>query len=204
MNRKFYIALVIGLFLLVINSNAQSIKELPLGSKMPLPSVKMTNVTGDELSLSDVKKENGLLVMFSCNTCPYVKAWESRYLKVAKVAEENNIGMIALNPNEAMRKDKESLEEMKKISESMGYTFPYVVDKNHELADAYGATKTPHIYLFDKNDVLVFVGAIDDNSAKESEVKHNWLIDALNELGSGKAITVKQSKALGCSIKRIK
>lgn len=200
--RTILILLIVTLFASTVT--AQTFTELPIGSKMPMADVKMADVSGKEVSLNDVKKENGLLVIFSCNTCPYVKAWESRYLKVASIAFKNNIGVIALNPNEAMRNDKESLEEMKKISESMKYTFPYVVDKNHALADAYGATRTPHIYLFDKNDDLVFVGAIDDNSAKESEVKHTWLTDALKEVGAGKTVTVKQSKALGCSIKRVK
>ena len=183
---------------------AQQKEELPIGSDIPFADLKMTDVSGKELSLNDVKLENGLLVIFSCNTCPYVKAWESRYLKVASLATSQKIGLIALNPNEAMRSDKESLEEMIKISTSMKYTFPYAVDKNHVLADAFGATKTPHVYLFDKTNKLVFVGSIDDNSAKEADVKHTFLMDALKEIGSGKAVSVKHSKALGCSIKRVK
>jgi len=183
---------------------AQQKEELPIGSDIPFADLKMTDVSGKELSLNDVKLENGLLVIFSCNTCPYVKAWESRYLKVASLATSQKIGLIALNPNEAMRSDKESLEEMIKISTSMKYTFPYAVDKNHILADAFGATKTPHVYLFDKTNKLVFVGSIDDNSAKEADVKHTFLMDALKEVGSGKVVSVKHSKALGCSIKRVK
>lgn len=202
--KKMLPSLFLLLFFVGSSAFAQLKSELALGSNMPLADVKMTDVSGSELSLSDVKLENGTLVVFSCNTCPYVKAWESRYLKVAELAKSLNIGMIALNPNEALRSDKESLEEMKKVAMSMKYTFPYVVDKNHQLADEFGATKTPHIYLFDKNDVLVYVGAIDDNSGNEKDVKYTYLMNALNELGTGKEITTKQSKALGCSIKRVK
>jgi thioredoxin-related protein len=202
--KKMLQHLLLLLFLLSSSAFAQPKSELSLGSKMPLADVKMMDISGSELSVNDIKLENGTLIVFSCNTCPYVKAWESRYLKVAELAKKQKIGMIALNPNEALRSDKESLEEMKKVAMSMKYTFPYVVDKNHVLADEFGATKTPHIYLFDKNDVLVYVGAIDDNSGNEKEVKFTYLMDALNELGSGKEITIKQSKALGCSIKRVK
>lgn len=202
--KKWYSLFVFALLLTANVAIAQQKEELPLGSIIPLADVKMTDVSDESFSLNDVKLENGLLVIFSCNTCPYVKAWESRYLKVAALAKEQKIGVIALNPNEALRDDKESLEEMKKIASTMNYTFPYVVDKNHDLADAFGATKTPHIYLFNKEGILVFRGAIDDNSGKESEVKKTYLYDALRELGAGKEITVKDSKALGCSIKRIK
>lgn len=202
--KKLYTTLAFVLLFLVLSVQAQQKEELPLGSSIPLADIKMLDVSDKEFSLNDLKQENGLLVIFSCNTCPYVKAWESRYLKVAELAKEQKIGVVALNPNEAMRGDKESLAEMKKIASSMKYNFPYVVDKNHDLADAFGATKTPHIYLFNKEGILVFRGAIDDNSGSEKEVKHTYLMDALKELGAGKTITVKESKALGCSIKRIK
>jgi thioredoxin-related protein len=204
MREKFTV--FIFLFLLVSFQTvfAQQKEELPIGSSIPMPDLKMEEVSGKEISLNESKLENGLLVIFSCNTCPYVKAWESRYLKVAALALENKIGVVALNPNEAMRSDKESLAEMVKISTQMKYNFPYAVDKNHVLADEFGATKTPHVYLFDNQNKLVFVGAIDDNSAKESEVKHTFLMDALKEVGANKEVSVKHSKALGCSIKRIK
>lgn len=202
--QKMLSSLFLLLFFVGSSAFAQQKSELAIGSTMPLADVKMLDVSGSELSLADVKLENGTLVIFSCNTCPYVKAWESRYLKVAEIAKSLNIGMIVLNPNEALRSDKESMEEMKKVALSKKYTFPYVIDKNHQLADEFGATKTPHVFLFDKNDVLVYVGAIDDNSGNEKEVKHPYLMNALNELANGKEITVKQTKALGCSIKRVK
>ncbi|TNE69907.1 redoxin domain-containing protein, partial [bacterium] len=138
---RFMVQMIVLLTFFVIQSAFAQVKsELALGSVMPMADVKLQSVSGDEISLSDVKLENGTLVVFSCNTCPYVKAWESRYLKVAELAKEQSIGMIALNPNEAMRSDKESLDEMKKIAMTMKYTFAYAVDKNHLLADEFGAT----------------------------------------------------------------
>lgn len=199
-----YAVFCLMLLFTAISAKAQQKDELPLGSEIPLADVKLVDVSDSKFSLNELKLENGLLVIFSCNTCPYVKAWESRYLKVAELAKENKIGVVALNPNEALRSDKESLAEMKKVAASINYTFPYLVDENNDLADAFGATRTPHIYLFNKDGILVFRGAIDDNSGNEKEVKYHFLNDALKELGAGKPITVKESKALGCSIKRIK
>lgn len=204
--KKHTISTIFILILLPFLSLAQQKKivELPIGSDIPYLDSKLMDVSGKEISISDVKGENGVLVIFSCNTCPYVKAWEPRYLKIAKRASEIGVGIILLNPNEAIRDKGESLDDMKKVAESMKYTFPYVIDKDHILADAFGAARTPHIYLFDKNKKLVFKGAIDDNSSDESKVKHHYLNDALNELTAGNEITVKTSKAFGCSIKRTK
>ena len=202
--KKSYGLIALFITFFVIQVSAQKQVELAIGSALPMEDVKMMDVSDSEISFSDVMKTNGLLVVFSCNTCPYVKAWETRYLKVAEVAKINEIGMIALNPNEAMRSDRESLSEMKKIAAGMKYTFPYVVDSNHAMADVFGATKTPHIYLFSADGILVYRGVIDDNSGNEKEVKHHYLINALNELGSGKDLSTKESKALGCSIKRTK
>jgi hypothetical protein len=115
---------------------------------------------------------------------------------------------VLLNPNENLRESltegTESLAAMKEVAEDMNYPFPYLVDENHELADAFGATRTPHIYLFNNADKLVYVGAIDDNSSSADEVEHHWLRNAINELAAGKEITTQKSKAFGCSIKRVK
>jgi thioredoxin-related protein len=168
----------------------------------------MINVDDEYYSLNDFQKENGLLVIFSCNTCPYVKAWEPRYIEINDLAEEKEIGVVLLNPNENLRESltegTESLAAMKEVAEDMNYPFPYLVDENHELADAFGATRTPHIYLFNNADKLVYVGAIDDNSSSADEVEHHWLRNAINELAAGKEITTQKSKAFGCSIKRVK
>lgn len=185
----------------------QKIEELPIGSDLPMEDVEMLNIDEKRYSLNDFKQKNGLLVIFSCNTCPYVKAWEPRYLEVAKLADEAEVGMVLLNPNEARRNEdgsgSESLDENKKVAEKIGYTFPYLIDQDHKLADAFGATRTPHVYLFNSNDKLTYVGAIDDNSADASEVKYTWLKDAIRAVMNGEEIKTTTSKAFGCSIKRV-
>lgn len=179
------------------------IKELEVGTVGPMFDYQMDEISGSKITLADVKGENGTLVIFSCSTCPYVRAWEDRYLTISELAKELNIGMIAVNPNEATRDQGSSLADMKKRADEIGYTFHYALDKDHKLADAYGATRTPHVYLMNKDNVLVFVGAIDDNSRSAADVENTYLADAMNELASGKAISQATSRAIGCTIKRL-
>lgn len=176
--------------------------DLALGSKIPLPDVKMEDISGKKVSLNDVKKKNGLLVNFSCNTCPWVVAWQDRYNGLATASAENNIGFITINPNSRNREEiGEGLKDMKKFSKKYDHDFLYTVDEGSKLAMAFGATQTPHIYLFDSNGKLVYRGAIDDNPRKPKKVKNAYLFDAISALGSGKPIKLAETKARGCSIK---
>ena len=176
---------------------------LSLGGTAPMMDYKMENIDGQMISLKDVKKENGTLVIFTCNTCPWVVAWEDRYNHVSNIAANNNIGVIFVNSNERQREGVDSLKAMKSHAKKMNYNFPYTVDTNHQLADAFHAQKTPDVFLFNGSNKLVYKGAIDDNAREPKNVEETYLEDALNELGSGKAITNSSTKSLGCSIKRL-
>lgn len=178
------------------------VKELAVGSAGPLFDQKMQTTAGTSVSLADVKKENGTLLIFTSNTCPWVHAWEDRYNEMARIAEANNIGVLYVNPNEATRGQGESMADMKARGEKLGYAFTYALDQDHRLADAYGATRTPHVYLMDKNNTLVYVGAIDDNSRDASAVEKRYLADALAQVGKGQPVATTTSRALGCTIKR--
>jgi len=194
---------MIAIFLIAATGFKTDISpELAIGSAIPKADYKMMDVSGKEVSLADVKGENGLLVIFSCNTCPYVKLSEARILEVAALAKKNKIGVIAVNSNEAQRKDEDSFDEMKKYAESHGYDFSYVVDKNSQLANAFGATHTPHVFLFDKKG-LAYRGAIDDNIKDENDAKEHFLKDAIMAVNAGKTVKTNSSKSIGCSIKRI-
>lgn len=176
---------------------------LPIGSPMPKAEVKMKSVDGKEVSLSDAKGKNGLLVMFSCNTCPYVVKNQIRTIEACKYAMSKDFGVIVLNSNEGSRSGGDSFEEMKEYAAKQKYSWKYAVDKNSELADAFGANRTPECYLFDKNGKLVYHGAIDDNPSDASSVSRKHLIAAMDEAYAGKEVTQKQSRSVGCSIKRI-
>ena len=179
-----------------------TLTELEIGAAIPKADYKMLDVNGKEVTLADVKGENGLLVMFSCNTCPYVKLSETRIREVAAFAKRNKIGVIVVNSNEAQREAEDSYDEMKKYAKAQGYDFSYVVDKNSQLANAFGATRTPHVFLFDKKG-LVYRGAIDDNIKDATAVKESFLKDAIVAVGVGKPVKVNSTKSVGCSIKRV-
>jgi thioredoxin-related protein len=177
---------------------------LPIGSDLPKADAKMLDVSGKEVSIKDAVKEKGVLVMFSCNTCPYVVKNQQRTKSIADFARKLNVGVIILNSNEAQRSSDDSYEAMKTYAAGQRYNCNYVVDKNSEMADAFGANRTPECFLFDKNLKLVYHGAIDDSPSDETAVKERHLRNAINALFKGEEITVKESKSVGCSIKRTK
>tara|TARA_B110000014_G_scaffold250137_1_gene226089 strand:- start:323 stop:907 length:585 start_codon:yes stop_codon:yes gene_type:complete len=175
--------------------------ELEIGSTMPKMGKKLQDISGNTMTLSDAKGDQGTLVVFSSNTCPWVINWEDRYLTLADKYIPKGIGMIAVNSNSSRFNGKESLDEMASHADEIGYQFPYAQDSESELAYAFGATKTPHIYLFDREDKLVYRGAIDDNGRDATKVDEPYLANAIDELLSGESISKTTSKAMGCSIK---
>jgi peroxiredoxin len=205
MKKQYLIALIpimLGVLVVAFNPSEKIVvEELPIGAEAPLTDLEVQDVSGEMLTLGEVAKSNGLLVNFSCNTCPWVEAWEDRYNPIAQLAEENDIGVIALNPNAAIRDNGESLQDMKERAEKSNYQFPYALDKDSKLASAFGATRTPHIYLFNSDMELVYRGAIDDNAKSVEDVKNPYLKNAIKDLAAGNEISPKTTKSLGCTIK---
>lgn len=181
-----------------------AIEPLAIGSSLPEGNSKLTDISGKEITLAASKKKNGLLVIFSCNTCPYVVKNQARNNEMCAYAEKNNIGVVIINSNEAQRSDADSYDAMKKYATDQGYKWSYAVDKNSTLANAFGATKTPEIFLFNKDSKLVYHGAFDDSPSKPEEATRKHLQLAIDEAVAGKDVTVKTSKSVGCTIKRVK
>ncbi len=175
---------------------------LQIGSSMPKADVKMQDISGKNIAMQDAKKEKGLLVMFSCNTCPYVVKNQERTIAISSYAVKNKIGVIILNSNEAQRGNDDSFSAMQNYAKEQNYKWNYVVDKNNEVADAFGANRTPECFLFDKNLKLVYHGAIDDSPSDVTTIKRVHLQEAINEMIAGKEVSVKESRSVGCSIKR--
>jgi len=175
--------------------------ELEIGSTMPLKDLQLADISGKNITLANVKGDVGTLVVFSCNTCPWVIRWEDRYVSLANTYAQKGIGMIAVNSNAARFGSEDSLEEMVEHAKNNGYNFPYAQDPESELASAFGATKTPHIYLFNGDDKLVYRGAIDDNAKNAKKVDEPFLANAIDALLAGNPINPQTTKALGCSIK---
>jgi len=179
-----------------------TVDALKIGDKAPQTTLEIEDTSGRSLTLAGVAGDNGLLVMFTCNTCPWVAKWEDRYNGLAALAGTNSIGMIALNPNERIRDRGESMEDMKRRAQKQNYSFPYALDENHKLADAFGATRTPEIFLFDSNMKLVYHGAIDDNADDANTVEATYAEDAIRQLVAGTGVSQQETKSLGCTIKR--
>jgi len=175
---------------------------LPIGASIPKPELKLKDISGKEISLKDAKKKNGLLVMFSCNTCPWVIKNQSRTIEAANYALSKEIGVILLNSNEGQRDDADSYSEMKEYAAAQGYKWYYAVDANNVLADEFGANRTPECFLFNADGKHVYHGAIDDNPGDASSVSRKHLKMAMDEMTAGKDVSVKESRSMGCQIKR--
>ena len=173
-------------------------EEISIGSKMPGSDYILKNINGNESELSTFKKENGLLVVFSCNTCPWVIRWQGRYNPISELCSKNDIGFVAVNSNARQHDGVDSFDSMIKHAKKYEYMFPYVLDSGSRLAKAFGAMVTPHVYLFDKNGNLRYRGAIDDGPKR---VKREYLVDAINSVSKGKSVKIQTTKTLGCSIK---
>src|SRR5258706_3668184 len=163
----------------------------------------MKDITGKEVSFRDATKNNGLMVMFSCNTCPVVKKYQPRTNEICKYAMSKEIGVILLNSNEAQRSEGDSYDDMKNYGKANNYSWNYVVDNNSTMADAFGATRTPEVFLFNKDGKLVYHGAIDDNANGGNEVSRKHLSIAIDEMTGGKDVSTKNTRSVGCSIKRL-
>ncbi|HEY9176934.1 MAG TPA: redoxin family protein, partial [Flavipsychrobacter sp.] len=137
---------------LVMSSNAwaqNNFTSIEIGTEIPMADLKMQSVGKKEVSLNDVKTNTGLLVMFSCNTCPYVIKAQDRTKEMVAFAQEKGFGAIIVNSNEAKRDGDDSYKAMARYAKEQGYKAPYVVDAGSKLADAFGATRTPEVFLFD-------------------------------------------------------
>lgn len=177
-------------------------EELPLNSAVPMTNYKMKDVSGKEISLAEIKREKGLLVIFSCNTCPYVKLSEARIRQLSDMCLKNNIGCVLVNSNEAQRTEEDSFDEMVKYYKAQDLRCYYTVDEKSQLANAFGAGRTPQCFLFDSKG-LVYRGAIDDNVKDAAAAKTHYLKDAIDAVIRGEKPKVQESKSIGCTIKRV-
>ena len=183
------------------NKNS-SFETISINDKIPEIDFELESVNKEWMTINSQLGDNGLLVIFTCNTCPFVVMWEDRYKLIEQIVEENNIGLVYINSNYKKRKGDDSFENMQKHAKKMDYQFPYLLDEKSKLANLFGAKTTPHIFLFNNKNTLVFKGAIDDNYKDIKEVEKFYLKDAIKQLTSGSEITLSETKAVGCSIKR--
>jgi len=162
---------------------------------------KLKSVDGKMYSMSDFKSAKGFIVVFTCNHCPFAKKYEDRINDLAKKYKPKGYVLLAINPNDPALEPDDSFELMKVRAKEKGFAFPYLFDEGQKIYPQYGATKTPHAFLLDKNLVVKYIGAIDDNVDSASDVKERYLENAIAALESGKTPSPETTKAIGCSIK---
>lgn len=165
---------------------------------------RLKNIDGKMVSLSDYKSAKGFIVIFTCNHCPYAKKYEERIVALDKKYKKLGYPVIAINPNDATVQPEDGFEEMKTRAKEKGFTFPYLVDEGQKIYPQYGATKTPHVFLLNKENgknIVKYIGAIDNNYDDPNDVSEHYVQDAVNSLLKGQPVKTTKTVAIGCTIK---
>lgn len=164
----------------------------------------LKNIDDQMMSLADMEDAKGFVVVFTCNHCPYSKLYEDRIVALDKKYKEKGFPVIAINPNDPEIYPDDSFANMKKRAKNKGFTFPYLWDETQDIARAYGAERTPHVYLLERVEgelKVAYIGAIDDNARNAGEVEERFLENAIDALLKGEKIAEPYTRAIGCTIK---
>lgn len=173
--------------------------DIPLGTK--IPSFELPDPDGNKHKSDDLFGKKGLLLVVTCNHCPYAVAVWPRLVRLAKHAKNLGINTVALNPNINPNYPDDAPPRMKEKINEWGIDFPYIFDESQKIAKTLKAQCTPDIYLYDQNKKLVYHGRIDDNWQDESKVKKEELKEAVENLAKNKPVSSDQKPSIGCSIK---
>lgn len=173
--------------------------NLKIGSSAP--DFSLPGIDGKNYALSSFISKRILIVIFSCNHCPYVQAYEERIKEIQKDYTDKGVQIIAISSNDAVKYTEDSFEQMKIRSDEKSFNFPYLYDEDQSLARAYDATHTPEVFVFDENRKLVYHGKIDDNWHEPQKVNSKYLREALDEILSTQEVSVPETYSIGCTIK---
>lgn len=199
--KKVFTLLIIGSTIFLMNARS-AFGGYSVGDTVK--DFELKNVDGKMVSMSDYSDAKGFILTFTCNTCPFSIGYESRIIDLDKKYAPKGFPVIAINPNDVDRMPEDSMDEMKKRAADKGYTFPYLRDDTQAVAKAFGATRTPHMYIISNNSgkyVLEFIGAIDDNPRDGSKASKKYVENAVDALLAGKKPPVTNVTAIGCTIK---
>ncbi|MDP2237439.1 MAG: thioredoxin family protein [Bacteroidales bacterium] len=184
---------------LAISAAAQGYK---VGDKAS--DFKLLNVDGTMVSMADFNEAKGFIVMFTCNHCPYSVAYEDRKIELHNKFVDLGYPVIAINPNDTVVQPQDSFSKMQERAKAKGFPYPYLIDAEQTVFKEYGATRTPHVFLLNKenNDLVVrYIGAIDNNHEDASKATEKYVESAIEALMNGKKIETEFTKAIGCTIK---
>ena len=194
---------IVLLFTMVFTiATSLSAQGYNIGDKAEDFSLK--NVDGTMVSMADYPNAKGFIIIFSCNHCPFVVAYEDRMIELHNKYEPKGFPVIAINPNDPEAQPQDSFEKMIERSNEKNFPFAYVFDDGQKVYPKFGATRTPHVYLLNKvgSDLIVeYIGAIDDNHNDASQVEEHFLANAIDALLAGKKPPVRETRAIGCTIK---
>lgn len=194
MKRIGFFALLMGFLMSFTNPTGYKV-----GDKAT--DFKLKSVDNKMYSMADYKDAKGFIVVFTCNHCPFAVKYEDRIIDLAKKYKSKGYVLLAINPNDPAAQPEDSFELMQKRAKEKKFTFPYLFDEGQKIYPQYGATKTPHVFLLDKNLVVKYIGAIDDNVEDASQVKEKYLENAIAALEKGQEPIPSTTKAIGCTIK---
>jgi glutathione peroxidase-family protein len=192
--------------LFLISLAAVILSFSPTGYKIgdQVKDFSLKNVDGKMVSMSHYKDAKGYIVVFTCNHCPFAKAYESRIMALDKKFASKGYPVLAINPNDPNTVEEDSYDNMVARAKEKNYSFPYLIDETQDVAHAFGATRTPHVFIVQKENgknILKYIGAIDNNSEDEKSANLHYVEDAVNALLSNKPVTTTETKAIGCTIK---
>lgn len=202
MKKLLGIVLVLCAGLLMTSAGLEG--GLEVGDKAP--DFNLKNIDGKMYSLQDIKdadgdEPKGYIVTFTCNTCPFAKMYEDRLIALHEKMAPQGWPVVAIQPNDPAIMPGDSFENMKKRAKEKGFPFVYLLDEEQTVFPAYGAERTPHVFLLDKDRSVHYIGAIDDNPQNAGAVNRKYVEEAIAAVEAGKTADPKVTKAIGCQIK---
>ncbi len=174
-------------------------ERLEIGAQAP--SFDLPGVDGRRHTLEEFSDRTVVAVMFTCNHCPYVQAYEDRLIAIQRDYAGRGVQLVAINANETVNYPEDSFDKMVGRAKRKGYNFPYLRDEDQSVADAYGAHYTPEIFLLDRDRKLRYTGRIDDNWQDPQKVAKTYLRGAIDALLAGRPVPEPETHAIGCTIK---
>ena len=213
--KKFkIICTVFVMCLAVLNLNAQSKPKQEAKSNSAdskgykvgdaAADFKLKNIDGEMVSLSKYDQARGFIVIFTCNHCPYAKSYEDRIIELDNTFKELGFPVIAINPNDPKVEPLDGFDGMIKRAKEKGFPFPYLVDEGQKIYPQYGATKTPHVFILQKEgdkNIVKYIGGIDNNYENAAEATEHYVRDAVYALVKDQPVKITKTVAIGCSIK---
>jgi peroxiredoxin len=187
-----------------LQSFAPAMGSYKIGDTVANFSLK--NVNGKMISLTDYRSQKGVIVVFTCNHCPFAKKYQDRINALNKKYESKGFPVVAISPNDPVAIPEDSYENMIVRAKEQKYSFPYMIDETQNVARVFGATKTPHAFVLlnqpgTGNFIMEYAGAIDDNADEPEKVQNKYVENAVNALLEGKQVAITETKSIGCGIK---